>query len=70
MKHKLLIADDSLVNLTIMEDILSDAGYEIFTAQNGKIAVLQAADHLPDLILMDWQMPVMNGIEALEIGQT
>ena len=67
MKQKLLIADDSAVNLTIMLDILSDAGYEVFTAQNGKIAVKQAVDLLPDIILMDWQMPVMNGIEALEI---
>ncbi len=67
MKHKILIADDSAVNLTIMVDILSDAGYEVFTAQNGKIAVKQALENLPDLILMDWQMPVMNGIEALEM---
>lgn len=66
MSHKLLIADDSDVNLTIMLDILSDAGYEVFTAQNGKIAVKQAVDLLPDIILMDWQMPVMNGIVALE----
>ena len=67
MNHKILIADDSPVNLTIMLDILLDAGYEVFTALNGEIAVKQAADLLPDLILMDWQMPVMNGIEAIVI---
>ena len=67
MSHKILIADDSNVNLTIMRDILSDEGYEVWTAQNGEIAVNQTLNHEPDLILMDWQMPVMNGIKALEI---
>ncbi len=65
MKQKILIADDSDVNLTIMRDILSDDGYEVTTAQNGKIAVELTAVHEPDLVLMDWQMPVMNGVEAL-----
>jgi len=67
MPTRLKVADDSAVNLTIMQDILSEAGYVILTVQNRKIAVKQAADYLPDLILMDWQMPVLNGIEALEI---
>ena len=67
MNQKILIVDDSAVNLTIIQDILSDAGYEVFAAQNGKIAVKEAMDHLPDLILMDWQMPVMSGIDALQI---
>ena len=67
MTHKILIADDSEVNLMIMRDILGDEGYEVCVAKNGKIAVAQTLFHLPDLILMDWQMPVMSGIDALEI---
>lgn len=67
MRNKILIADDSEVNLIIMRDILFDAGYEVSIARNGKIAVEQTLVHQPDLILMDWQMPVMNGIDALEI---
>ncbi len=67
MKQKILIADDSVVNLTIMRDILQDAGYEVTVAQNGEMAVEQALAFIPDLILMDWQMPVMNGVEALAI---
>ncbi len=63
----MLIADDSEVNLMIMRDILFDAGYEILVAQNGQIAVERSLIHIPDLILMDWQMPVMNGVDALEI---
>ncbi len=66
MKQTILIADDSAVNLTIMRDILSDAGYEVILAQNGQNAIEEALANLPDLILMDWQMPVMNGIEALK----
>ena len=65
MKQKILIADDSVVNLSIMRDILSDAGYDVFMAQNGEIAVEEALMNMPDLILMDWQMPVMNGVQAL-----
>ena len=67
MRQKILIADDSDVNLTIMRDILNDEGYDVQTAQNGEIAVRQTLFYEPDLILMDWQMPVMNGIKALEI---
>jgi CheY-like chemotaxis protein/DNA-binding CsgD family transcriptional regulator len=67
MKQQILIADDSAVNLRIMHDILVDAGYDIILAQNGKIAVEQTIDNNPDLILMDWQMPGMDGIEALKI---
>ncbi len=67
MKQKILIADDSDVNLTIMRDILSDEGYEVSTAQNGKIAVELTDVFEPDLILMDWQMPVMSGVEALAV---
>lgn len=65
MSQNILIVDDSEVNLTILRDILLDAGYEVCMALNGKIAVEQALALMPDLILMDWQMPVMNGVEAL-----
>ena len=67
MRQKILIADDSDVNLTIMRDILSDKGYDVPTAQNGEIAVRQTLFYEPDLILMDWQMPVMTGVRALVI---
>lgn len=65
MRQKVLIADDSVVNLTIIHDILIDEGYEVMLAQNGEIAVERALVHQPDLVLMDWQMPVMDGIVAL-----
>jgi len=52
--------------ITIMHDILLDEGYEVMLAQNGEIAVERALVHQPDLVLMDWHMPVMNGIVALE----
>jgi DNA-binding response OmpR family regulator/DNA-binding CsgD family transcriptional regulator len=67
MNHKILVTDDSEVNLMIMRDILFDEGYDVLIARNGKIAIEQSLLHLPDLILMDWQMPVMNGVDALEI---
>jgi CheY-like chemotaxis protein/DNA-binding CsgD family transcriptional regulator len=45
---------------------LADTGYEISRAENGLIAVEQAEKTIPDLIIMDWEMPVMNGITAIE----
>jgi len=45
---------------------LADTDYEISRAENGLIAVEQAEKTIPDLIIMDWEMPVMDGITAIE----
>jgi phosphoserine phosphatase RsbU/P len=65
----ILVADDDQINLKILFSYLKDSDeyYKILTATNGKIACDIALAELPDLIIMDWEMPEMNGIEALGV---
>lgn len=65
---KILAVDDHPDNLQIMINyILSlDNKYSLLGAPNGEIACKIAEKELPDLIIMDWEMPVMNGIDAVK----
>lgn len=67
---KVLVVEDMALNQLLMKTLLDDFGFERDIAENGKIAVekLQADDY--DIILMDLQMPVMNGFEATEYIRT
>ena len=56
-----LVADDELGILLVLEMVLSEAGYRVLTAGNGRQALELAATEHPDLILLDWMMPVMDG---------
>lgn len=66
-KAKILLVDDEPDILEIVGYNLSQEGYQISTAANGKEAVAKAKSDLPDLIIMDVMMPEMDGIEACEI---
>lgn len=66
MKKKILIIEDNQANLTLVRDLLAYHGYETLEATNGEEGIRIAAERLPDLILMDIQMPVMNGFTAIE----
>lgn len=66
MKGKILIADDEPRIRKIMSVLLMQEGYEVKSVANGKEAVTETAAFQPDLILLDQQMPVMTGLEALE----
>lgn len=61
---KILIAEDNSDNLLLFKDILSLADYKIYVAKNGQEAVDMAEKERPCLILMDMQMPVMDGFDA------
>jgi CheY-like chemotaxis protein len=63
--NRILIADDDPTNLEVILDFLGDGEEEVLYAPNGKRACELAARELPDVIIMDWEMPVMNGIEAI-----
>ena len=67
MAKKILIADDNADLIRILSLQLKNAGYSTVTAVNGKEAVEFARTQLPDLILMDVMMPVMNGLEATRL---
>ncbi len=62
-----LIADDNSDNLLLLEALLGPYPLRIFTAQNGHEACVLAEKYLPDLILMDIKMPIMDGTEALHV---
>ena len=67
MRYTILIADDEKITLHLIKKYLqkSENHYSILTASNGQEAVKIAQKNLPDLILMDWQMPILNGTEAI-----
>jgi signal transduction histidine kinase len=60
----ILIADDLQDNLNIVKAVLGYKGYKVETAKNGKQVLEEVAKQIPDLILLDIQMPEMNGFEA------
>jgi signal transduction histidine kinase/CheY-like chemotaxis protein len=60
-----LLADDNEMNLTILADFLRSRSCHVAMARNGVEAVTQARAGRPDLIVMDVQMPVMDGLEAI-----
>jgi two-component system cell cycle response regulator DivK len=61
---KILVVEDTEDNRQILRDLLGMAGYDMIEAHDGAEGVSQATQHKPDLILMDIQMPVMDGYEA------
>jgi len=64
MTRRILIVEDTEDNRQIMRDLLSNAGYSLIEAQTGEEGVTMAKAHRPDLILMDIQLPVLDGYEA------
>jgi DNA-binding response OmpR family regulator len=63
---RILIVDDLPEHIKVFTDLLlrEDPGFKIYAASNGKNAVELAKIKIPHLIIMDWDMPVMNGLEA------
>ena len=62
--RKILIVDDSPTERHVLNDMLTKAGYEVVTSDNGEDAILKAKSQKPDLILMDVVMPGLNGFQA------
>ncbi len=63
---KILVVDDIEVNRTLLRDIITKLGYEILLAENGLSALANIEKYLPDLIILDIKMPVMDGFQVLE----
>ena len=64
MRHRILIVEDTEDNLRIARDLLNSAGYDLLEATDGAAGVSMATLHHPDLILMDIQLPKLDGHEA------
>ncbi|MBD2208969.1 hybrid sensor histidine kinase/response regulator [Nostoc linckia FACHB-104] len=65
-KGTILIVDDMVANLEVVSQILEDEGYDIATAINGDRALKLVNNHPPDLILLDVQMPGIDGFETCQ----
>jgi two-component system, cell cycle response regulator DivK len=64
MNRRILVIDDHEDNRRILQDLLANAGYEVLIAANGKEGITLAETRAPDLILMDIQLPDIDGYEA------
>ena len=64
MTKRILIIEDQEDNRAIMRDLLTGAGFELIEAVDGEEGVKLAQSERPDLILMDIQLPVIDGYEA------
>ena len=59
----ILVVDDELGSAEVLALILEEEGYRAFSAVNGQLALAQARDVVPDLVIVDYMMPLMNGAE-------
>ena len=64
MSKCILVVEDQLDNRRILRDLLGNAGYELVEAESGEEALTAVEAQRPDLILMDIQLPVIDGYEA------
>ena len=62
----ILIVEDNELNRDTLRDILEFENYRVSIAQNGQEAIWKTNEEMPNLILMDIQMPIMNGLEATQ----
>ena len=63
--ERILVVEDNEKNMKLFRDVLGATGYRTLEATNGGEAVELATEHTPDLVLMDIQMPGVDGVEAL-----
>jgi CheY-like chemotaxis protein len=65
--HQILLAEDGLLHQKLLVSLLSKQGYEVTVAQNGQEAVESVATREFDVVLMDVEMPVMDGLTATRL---
>ncbi len=70
MNKKILIADDEVDIIQMIKYRLIKEGYELIIVNNGQEAVNATHLHKPDLIIIDYRMPVMNGLDAIKMIKT
>lgn len=66
MAATILVADDSATMRMIVQATLTDAGWKVLTAGNGQEALEVAKSHPVDLVVSDWNMPVMGGLQLIQ----
>jgi two-component system cell cycle response regulator DivK len=63
--RRILVVEDNPLNLKLVRDVLQFAGYEVVEAQSGEEGLRAAQEDPPDLVLMDLQLPGIDGTETL-----
>jgi two-component system, cell cycle response regulator DivK len=64
MNKVILMVEDTEDNRQLLRDLVGGAGYQLIEAEDGAAGIAMAVEHKPDLILMDIQLPVIDGYEA------
>jgi two-component system cell cycle response regulator DivK len=64
MSSCILVVEDQADNRQILRDLLGNAGFDLIEAENGEQALAAVANRRPDLILMDIQLPILDGYET------
>jgi len=62
---RILVVDDEPEVRQLMEQFLSHRGYDVHIVENGKLALAAVDTFMPDVVLLDMHMPVMDGLETL-----
>jgi two-component system cell cycle response regulator DivK len=65
--NRILVVEDNERNLKLVRDVLQHAGYDVIAASSGEQGVALAKERVPDLVLMDLQLPTMDGTQALRM---
>jgi two-component system cell cycle response regulator DivK len=63
--ERILVVEDNAMNMKLFRDVLVAKGYRALEATTGGQAIALATEHAPDLVLMDIQLPDLDGVEAL-----
>lgn len=66
MKKKVLIVEDNELNMKLFDDLLGAHGYETIKTRDGMKVLELARSHMPDLIVMDIQLPEISGLEVTQ----
>ncbi len=62
---RVLLVEDNLLNLKLVRDVLLHAGFDVVEARSGEDGIMRALEDQPDIILMDLQLPGIDGTEAM-----
>lgn len=65
MAHKILLVDDDRINISLLKFTLAEKRYEVFVASDGEEGIEFLKSKRPDLVVLDVQMPKMNGFEFM-----
>ncbi|HJV14829.1 MAG TPA: response regulator [Propionibacteriaceae bacterium] len=63
---RVLVVEDNLLNLKLVRDVLLHAGFDVVEARSGEDGIVRALEDQPDIILMDLQLPGIDGTETMK----